>query len=109
MSGGFKSVAPGQLEAARSLGLPYGKAMRKVVMPQGVRLIIPSFINQFIITLKDTSILSAIGIIELTQTGTLIIARNLQGFRVWLMIAVLYLIVITLLTWLSNWVEKRIK
>ena len=83
--------------------------MRKVVMPQGIRLMIPSFINQFIITLKDTSILSAIGIIELTQTGTLIIARNLQGFRVWLMIAVLYLIVITLLTWLSNWVEKRIK
>ena len=106
--GGFKSVDPGQLEAARSLGMPYGKAMRKVVMPQGIRLTIPSFINQLIITLKDTSILSAIGIIELTQTGTLIIARNLQGFKVWLMIAVLYLIVITLLTWLSNWVEKRI-
>lgn len=106
--GGFRSVDPGQLEAARSLGMPYGKAMRKVVMPQGIRLTIPSFINQFIITLKDTSILSAIGIIELTQTGTLIIARNLQGFKVWLMIAVLYLIVITLLTWLSNWVEKRI-
>ena len=106
--GGFKSGDPGQLEAARSLGMPYGKAMRKVVMPQGIRLTIPSFINQFIITLKDTSILSAIGIIELTQTGTLIIARNLQGFKVWLMIAVLYLIVITLLTWLSNWVEKRI-
>ena len=106
--GGFKPVDPGQLEAARSLGKPYGKAMRKVVMPQVIRLTIPSFINQFIITLKDTSILSAIGIIELTQTGTLIIARNLQGFMVWLMIAVLYLIVITLLTWLSNWVEKRI-
>lgn len=106
--GGFRSVDPGQLEAARSLGMPYGKAMRKVVMPQGIRLTIPSFINQFIITLKDTSILSAIGIIELTQTGTLIIARNLQGFKVWLLIAVLYLIVITLLTWLSNWVEKRV-
>lgn len=106
--GGFRSVDSGQLEAARSLGMPYGKAMRKVVMPQGIRLTIPSFINQFIITLKDTSILSAIGIIELTQTGTLIIARNLQGFKVWLLIAVLYLIVITLLTWLSNWVEKRI-
>lgn len=89
--------------------MPYGKAMRKVVMPQGIRLTIPSFINQFIITLKDTSILSAIGIIELTQTGTLIIARNLQGFRVWLIIGAMYLIVITLLTWLSNWMEKRIK
>lgn len=107
--GGFMSVDPGQMEAARSLGMPYGKAMRKVVMPQGIRLMIPSFINQFIITLKDTSLLSAIGIIELTQTGTLIIARNLQGFKVWLMVAALYLIVITLLTWLSNWVEKRLK
>ncbi|MBS0950306.1 ABC transporter substrate-binding protein/permease [Weissella minor] len=109
VKGGFLSVDKGQLEAARSLGMPYGKAMRKVVMPQGIRLTIPSFINQFIITLKDTSILSAIGIIELTQTGTLIIARNLQGFRVWLIIGAMYLIVITLLTWLSNWMEKRIK
>ncbi|MDR3191254.1 MAG: amino acid ABC transporter substrate-binding protein/permease [Lactobacillaceae bacterium] len=106
--GGFNSVDPGQMEAARSLGLPYSKAMIKVVMPQGIRLMVPSFINQFIITLKDTSILSAIGIIELTQTGTLIIARNLQGFKVWLMVAVMYLIVITLLTWLSNWAEKRL-
>jgi len=109
VKGGFLSVDKGQLEAARSLGLPYGKAMLKVVMPQGIRLTIPSFINQFIITLKDTSILSAIGIVELTQTGTLIIARNLQGFRVWLIIGAMYLIVITLLTWLSNWIEKRIK
>ncbi len=70
---------------------------------------IPSFINQFIITLKDTSILSIIGIIELTQTGKIIIARNLEGFKVWTIIAIIYLIVITLLTWLSNWVERRIR
>jgi len=107
--GGFLSVDGGQLEAARSLGLPYGKAMRKVIMPQGIRLTIPSFVNQFIITLKDTSILSAIGLVELTQTGTLIIARNLQGFKVWLIIGLMYVTVITLLTWLSNWVEKRMK
>ncbi|TJY27245.1 glutamine ABC transporter substrate-binding protein, partial [Leuconostoc mesenteroides subsp. mesenteroides] len=53
------------------------------------------------------SILSAIGILELTQTGTLIVSRNSQGFRVWAIVAVIYLVVITLLTWLSNWVEKR--
>ncbi|KMY80871.1 hypothetical protein WZ78_08670, partial [Leuconostoc mesenteroides subsp. dextranicum] len=69
----------------------------------------PSFINQFIITLKDTSILSAIGILELTQTGTLIVARNSQGFRVWAIIAIIYLIIITLLTWLSNWAQKKIQ
>jgi len=96
------------MEAARSLGLPYSRAMRRVIMPQGIRIMIPSFINQFIITLKDTSILSAIGILELTQTGSLIVSRNSQGFRVWAIVAVIYLIVITLLTWLSNWVEKRI-
>ncbi|MGB2561224.1 glutamine ABC transporter substrate-binding protein, partial [Leuconostoc mesenteroides] len=64
---------------------------------------------QFIITLKDTSILSAIGILELTQTGTLIVARNSQGFRVWAIIAIIYLIIITLLTWLSNWAQKKIQ
>ena len=107
--GGFEAVHQGQMEAARSLGLPYGSAMRRVIIPQGLRIMIPSFINQFIITLKDTSILSAIGLLELTQTGTLIVARNSQGFRVWAIIAVIYLIVITLLTWLSNWVEKKLK
>ncbi|MEX0380212.1 ABC transporter substrate-binding protein/permease [Leuconostoc sp. MS02] len=107
--GGFEAVNRGQMEAARSLGLPYGRAMRKVIMPQGLRIMVPSFINQFIITLKDTSILSAIGLLELTQTGTLIVARNSQGFRVWAIIAVIYLIVITLLTWLSTWVEKKLK
>ncbi|ETI99815.1 MAG: hypothetical protein Q611_LSC00210G0001, partial [Leuconostoc sp. DORA_2] len=105
--GGFEAVDHGQMEAARSLGLPYSKSMRRVIMPQGLKIMIPSFINQFIITLKDTSILSAIGILELTQTGSLIVSRNSQGFRVWAIVAVIYLIVITLLTWLSNWVEKR--
>ncbi|CAH1856128.1 Membrane-bound lytic murein transglycosylase F [Convivina intestini] len=107
--GGFEAVERGQMEAARSLGLSYGVAMRKVIMPQGIKIMVPSFINQFIITLKDTSILSAIGILELTQTGTLIVSRNSQGFKVWAIIAVIYLVVITLLTWLSNWVEKRTK
>ncbi|MFC4760991.1 ABC transporter substrate-binding protein/permease [Fructobacillus durionis] len=105
--GGFQSVDSGQMEAARSLGLSHGQAMRKVIIPQGLRLMVPSFINQFIITLKDTSLLSAIGILELTQTGTLIVTRNSQGFRVWAIVAMIYLVVITLLTWFSNWVEKR--
>lgn len=105
--GGFEAVNRGQMEAARSLGLSYSQAMRRVVMPQGLRIMVPSFINQFIINLKDTSILSAIGLLELTQTGSLIVARNSQGFRVWAIIGVIYLILITLLTWFSRWVEKR--
>lgn len=107
VKGGIEAVDKGQMEAARSLGLPFGKAMQKVILPQGLRLMVPSFINQFIITLKDTSILSIIGILELTQTGKIIIARNLEGFKVWTIIALIYLIVITLLTWLSNYVQKK--
>nr|WP_236692283.1 ABC transporter substrate-binding protein/permease [Holzapfeliella floricola] len=108
IAGGIKSVDNGQMEAARSLGLPFSKAMRRVVLPQGIKLIIPSFINQFIITLKDTSILSIIGLVELTQTGKIIIARNLEGFKVWAIIALIYLVIITLLTWASQYVERRL-
>lgn len=109
VKGGIESVDHGQMEAARSLGLPFGKAMKKVVLPQGIKLMVPSFINQFIITLKDTSILSVIGILELTQTGKIIIARNLQGFRMWAIIAVIYLLMITILTLISKWIERRMK
>jgi polar amino acid transport system substrate-binding protein len=107
VKGGIGAVNPGQMEAARSLGLPWGKAMRRVILPQGIKIMVPSFINQFIITLKDTSILSIIGILELTQTGKIIIARNMEGFKIWTMVALIYLVIITVLTWLSKYVQKR--
>lgn len=77
--------------------------MRKVSLPQGIKKMIPSAKNQFIITLKDTSSLSKIGLLELTQTGKKKIARNMEGAKIWTMVALIYLIKITLLTWLSNW------
>lgn len=107
--GGIQSVEKGQMEAARSLGLPYGKAMSKVVLPQAIRIMIPSFINQFVITLKDTSILSIIGINELTQSGKIIIARNLESFQMWLIVGIIYFIIIMILTKVSNALERRIK
>lgn len=106
--GGIESVDKGQMEAARSLGLSYKTSMRKVVLPQAVRTMTPSFINQFVITLKDTSILSVIGIAELTQTGKIIIARNLESFNMWLIVGAMYFVIIMLLTKLSNRLEKRI-
>ncbi|WP_125702309.1 amino acid ABC transporter substrate-binding protein/permease [Lacticaseibacillus daqingensis] len=108
VKGGIKAVDRGQMEAARSLGLPWGKAMRRVILPQGIKIMIPSFINQFIITLKDTSILSVLGLLELTQTGKIIIARNMEGFKIWTMVALIYLVLITLLTWLSNYIQKKV-
>lgn len=107
--GGIQSVDKGQMEASRSLGLPYRKAMSKVVLPQAIRIMIPSFINQFVITLKDTSILSIIGINELTQSGKIIIARNLESFQMWLIVGIIYFIIIMILTKVSNHLERRIK
>jgi glutamine transport system permease protein len=106
--GGIQSVDKGQMEAARSLGVGYLPTMRKVILPQAIRTMIPSYINQFVITLKDTSILSVIGIAELTQTGRIIIARNFQSFYMWLIIGIIYFIVIMALTKLSDRLEKRI-
>lgn len=106
--GGIQSVDKGQMEAARSLGIGYLPTMRKVILPQAIRTMIPSYINQFVITLKDTSILSVIGIAELTQTGRIIIARNFQSFTMWLIIGIIYFVVIMALTKLSDRVEKRL-
>lgn len=105
---GIQSIDKGQMEAARSLGLPYGIAMRRVVLPQAIRTMIPSIINQFIITLKDTSILSVIGFPELTQAGKIIIARNYEAFKMWAIVAIMYFIVITILSKIARKLERRI-
>ncbi|EFW89036.1 ABC transporter substrate-binding protein/permease [Streptococcus equinus] len=107
--GGIEAVPKGQMEASRSLGISYGKTMQKVILPQAVRVMLPNFINQFVISLKDTTIVSAIGLVELFQTGKIIIARNYQSFRMYAILAVIYLVMITLLTRLAKRLEKRLK
>lgn len=107
--GGIKAVPVGQMEASRSLGLSYNRTMQKIILPQAIKIMLPSFVNQFVISLKDTTILSAIGLIELLQTGKIIVARNLQSTMVYLIIAVMYLILITSLTKLAKVLEKRVK
>ena len=105
---GIQSVDIGQMEAARSLGLSYGMAMRKVVLPQAIRTMIPTFINQFIITLKDTSILSVIGFPELVNTAKNVQANTFMAFQTWAIVGVMYLIVITILSRCAKVVERRL-
>lgn len=106
---GILAVDKGQMEAARSLGLSKSRAMIKVVIPQAVRIVIPSLVNQFIITLKDTSILSVIGIRELTQTGKLVIATSFESFKVWALVAIMYLVIIKILSVLSVRIERSLR
>ncbi len=105
---GIQAVDKGQMEAARSLGLPYGRSMRRVVMPQAIRMMIPSIINQFIITLKDTSILSVIGFPEIVNTAKNVQANTFMSFQTWAIVAVMYLIVITLLSRFAKLMERRL-
>ncbi|NLL78949.1 MAG: amino acid ABC transporter permease [Clostridiales bacterium] len=105
---GIQAVDKGQMEAARSLGLPYGTSMRKVILPQAIRTMIPSIINQFIITLKDTSILSVIGFPELVKAGQIVIARNFESFKMWVIIGIMYLVVITVLSKVARKLERRL-
>jgi polar amino acid transport system substrate-binding protein len=105
--GGIQSVDPGQTEAGRSLGLGYVTTMRRVVLPQAVKIMTPSFINQFVMTLKDTSLLAVIGFAELTYQGQQIYAANFRTGETLLIVAALYFIVINLLTMLSNKLDQR--
>ncbi|WP_433749030.1 amino acid ABC transporter permease [Paenibacillus amylolyticus] len=104
---GINSISNGQHEAARSLGLTRFQTMRLVVLPQATRRMIPTFVNQFIITIKDTSLLSAIGIAELTQSGEIIISSNFRAFEIWGVVGIFYLIIIVLLSRASRFIERR--
>jgi len=105
---GIQSVDVGQMEAARSLGLSYWRSMYRVVMPQAIRTMIPTIINQFIITLKDTSILSVIGFPELVNTAKTVVANTMDSFSVWTIVGIMYLIVITILSKVAKALERRL-
>lgn len=105
---GIQSVDRGQMEAGRSLGLSYGAGMALIVVPQAIRTMIPSIINQFIITLKDTSILSVIGFPELTNVGKTVMGNTFKPLQAWAIVGIMYLVVITILSKISKRIERRI-
>ncbi|WP_223701213.1 amino acid ABC transporter permease [Sutcliffiella deserti] len=104
---GIQSIDKGQTEAARTLGLNSTQTMRYIVLPQALRRMLPTFVNQAIISLKDTSLLSVIGIAELTQRGQVVVSATYEAFKIWSTVAVMYFILIYLLTQLGNYLERR--
>lgn len=105
--GGINAVPKGQMEAARSLGLGYGRTMRKVILPQAVKIAIPSMVNQFIITIKDTSILSVIALPELTNKTNIYVGATYNQFGGWFYVGFFYLALISILMLVSRTVEAR--
>jgi polar amino acid transport system permease protein len=104
---GLTSVDPGQREAARALGMTKAKAMRRIVMPQALRVIIPPTGNQFIAMLKTTSLLFAIAVPEIFATGTDIYGRNFKYFEVLAVVSIWYLLLTGLLTLVQKAIERR--
>ncbi len=105
--GAFQSIERGQTEAGRSIGLTHFQTMYYVIWPQAFRRMIPPLGNQFIISLKDTSLLVVVGVGELTRTGQEIIASNFRAFEVWLTVAIMYLIMTLSLSRILNMIEKK--
>ena len=105
---GIQSVDKGQMEASRSLGLTYRKSMRLIIIPQAVKTMIPSIINQFIITLKDTSILSVIGFPELTNMGKTISGNTFKVLQTWAIVAIFYMMVIITLSKIAKRIERSV-
>jgi ABC-type amino acid transport system permease subunit len=104
---GIVSINKGQMEAARSLGLSKWLTMRLVILPQAIRRMTPAFVNQFIVSIKDTSLLSVIGINELTQSGEIIISANYRTFEIWGVVGIIYFIIIYALSRLCRVFERR--
>lgn len=107
--GAINAVNTGQMEAARSLGLSNGQAMRKVILPQALRICLPSLVNQFIITLKDSSLISVIGFADIMYQAKIYVGRTMESFATYTWVAVYYLVLIGILTYVAKLVERKVQ
>lgn len=106
---GIQSISRGQMEAARSLGMTYVQAMRHVILPQAVRVILPPVCNEFITLLKDSSLVSVVAVADMTRRGREFMAAHFIPIQTWLMIALLYLVMTLLAARLVTWMERRFR
>jgi polar amino acid transport system permease protein len=105
---GVQSIAKGQNEAARSLGLTGGQSMRHVILPQAFKRVLPPLAGQFISLVKDTSLVSVIAITELTKSGREAITTSFSTFEIWFCVAALYLVINLPLSQIASRLERRL-
>ena len=107
--GGLMSLDPGQMEAGRSLGLGYVDTMRFIVIPQAFKAILPALGNEFIVLLKDTSLISVISGKEIIYFAQAISSKTYEAMYPLLISAVMYLIMVLIFTWLQGKLERRLR
>lgn len=106
--GGIISIDRGQFEGAMSIGMTHSQTMFKVIIPQVIRNILPSVSNEFVINIKDTSVLNVIGVTELYYFAGIIKRQSFQTFQTYLVICVVYFILTFTVTRLLRWAERRL-
>lgn len=105
---GIQSIDPGQMEAAKSLGMTNTQTMISIIFPQAIKNTFPSLGNQFIVNIKDSCMLNAISVVELFFQAQSVAGTNMRYIEVYLVVALIYLTLTTVATFVLNYIEKRI-
>ncbi|NGX63159.1 MAG: L-cystine transport system permease protein YecS [Candidatus Anoxychlamydiales bacterium] len=106
---GISSVSVGQIEAAKVLGLNKFQTALLIVLPQAIRITLPTLSNEFITLIKDSSLASIIGVMELSKQGSIIRSRTYDAFSILFIVAAIYLFMTSLLTFIMKRVEKKMR
>ena len=106
---GILSIDEGQFEAGRSLGFNYVQTMIHIIIPQAVKVVLPTLFNEFIVLIKETSIAGYVGVMDLTKAGDKIRGRTFEAFMPLIAVAVVYLVIVVILTQILKVLEKRLR
>ncbi len=106
---GIVSIDPGQMEAGRALGLSYWRTMLRIILPQAVRNVLPALGNEFIVLMKDTSIVGYIALIDLAKGGDIIRSQTYSVYLPYLTVAAIYLALVMTFTWILGKVERYLR
>lgn len=106
---GILAVDKGQMEGGRSLGLSYGQTMTHIIVPQAVKNILPALCNEFIALIKETSIVGYVAIQDLTKVSDILISRTYEPFMPLIALAIIYYVIVKILTWLFSILERRLR
>lgn len=106
---GILSIDEGQFEAGRSLGFNYVQTMIHIIIPQAVKVVLPTLFNEFIVLIKETSIAGYVGVMDLTKAGDKIRGRTFEAFMPLIAVAIVYLVIVVILTQILKVLEKRLR
>jgi len=106
---GILAVPKGQGDAAMSLGVPYGKMMRDIILPQALKNILPALVNESIALLKDSTLVSVITAADLLRRAQIVMAQTFKYFEPLILVAAIYYVLVMLLTWVGRVLERRLR